>query len=536
MIAPHSDPGPDSAPWRLPIWAWVLGLFLLFCALSPGRILAYDVALRAAVARALWAHGSVFVEPSSPLAEGLVKVPGKGATTFYGIGQSLAFIPFDFAGRVLAALPGLGPWAKAQLPAQAIVWLYIPLVGLWWWWSVVLLLREWGLTKRHALRAATLFLVSTVALAYCAQTAQEETLVGALVTGAAVQVMRWARSGRPSHALLAGLCAGLALMCRLNAVMAFPALLGLAIDQGRREKARLARWGSGLMLAGLGLLATLGTIAFFAAWRFHDPFSTGYDLARAQHLGVDWAAPRIWLAVALVFGPGKGLLVLSPPLLLSAVGLWRLRRSHPATVLGTVAGLAGASLLCSRILTNPDGSECWSVRYLVHWLGLLAYPAILAARAWAKRRPLRAAAGAVFAAGIAIQLLVFFAPDGVEYYQSDRDSHSRYALITGLADGQLGLRLRNAICWCLHRRLAGPPIAELAPMERNYIPNVWGYSYARKLHGSHPALAGLLLAAWIVQLCAACCLLGLALLPGQRPVRAAGAHTAEPALRPARAG
>src|SRR4051812_21990934 len=102
-------------------WHWPIALFLTFLAVSPGRIISFDVAVRAAVARALWTHGSPFVDAGSPTADGLVTVAGRGATSFYGIGQSLSFIPFDWLGHRLARISHLPDQLRATVETMPIV-------------------------------------------------------------------------------------------------------------------------------------------------------------------------------------------------------------------------------------------------------------------------------------------------------------------------------------------------------------------------------------------------------------------------------
>src|SRR5436309_1410968 len=112
-----------------PVKMWALGLFLLFAAFSPGRLISVDTGLRLSVTRQIWRHGSFHLNEREVAGNGLVPNAGDGLlvrvtagrTTFYGIGQSLVFVPFDMVGAVLGSFGGE---RAALLP---LLFLYAPL-------------------------------------------------------------------------------------------------------------------------------------------------------------------------------------------------------------------------------------------------------------------------------------------------------------------------------------------------------------------------------------------------------------------------
>lgn len=479
-----------SKSWLLP-----LGLFFLFIALSPGRIIAFDVAVRAAVARGLYTEGSVFTT-TPDLQAGLVKVPGHpGGTSFYGMGQSLAFIPFLFLGDILKQLGGPQE-ARRYLDTLPLVFLYVPLMGLLWWGALVRFLR-W-LRVEDAPRSATVFFLGTIVLVYASQTAQEESLVGALVLAA---LTAWGRAleGKPRVAFAAGFFAAAALLVRFNTVFLALPLLGVLLDHLRTRG-----WPrKPLALALAGAAFPLGLIGIFAHARYGNFLSTGYSTAAPQGLGVFWTRFQPEVFWGALVGPGKGHLFFSPLLLLAAWGwraAWQTRRFLGISIL---TGFFANVFLCAFIQNNPDGSECWGTRYQVHWLPLFA-PAVL--EGW--RRLLhrsRAVAAALLAAGISLAWIAAYAPDAIEYIQSDQRGFARTEMMTSATHGQLPQRLIN-----IARRLRGQALEPTTPlietMLHDYTPNVWGFSWALKLRSWLPLLV------WTVTLAVATGLLVAGLL------------------------
>lgn len=453
------------------------GLFLLFLAASPGRVLSFDVGVRAEIARALWSRGTVFVPPGSAVDAALVKRPGTpGGTSFYGMGQSLLLIPFDALGVLLVRLTGLSGWAAEKLTGLPLVFLYIPLLGVAWWWAMAVWLQTLGLARGCAQRGAAIFSLTSILFVYSSQTAQEESLVGTLALLSTALWVRGLDQPRRWQWTTAGFLAGYALLVRLNSFWILLPLLGVTLDawsKSRDTRAILRAIG----FACLGALPPLLAIAFFAYWRFGSPFASGYDLAAAQQLGVTWATFQPEVFWGLWFGLGKGLMVLSPVLWLAPVG-WRAAwKDRPFLGFSIVLAFLGSTLLCAFIYNNPDGSECWGARYQVHLIGFLAYPVALGFRR------ARAAAGAWAYALLVLSTIPQFAavvaPDAYEYIQTEADQRLQGTLITSGVHGQLGMRLSNIARWATEP-LGTPPSLQLAAMEHSFVPNVWGFAWSRK--------------------------------------------------------
>jgi hypothetical protein len=479
--------------------AWLpAGLFALFLAVSPGRLISFDVGVRLEIARALWTRHTVFVPTGSAAEAGLVNLSGNpGGTSFYGMGQSLILIPFDALGVLAARAVGATGWVAENLTRLPVVFLYIPLMGLAWWWAVAVWLQTLGLARSAAQRGAAIFSLTTILFVYSSQTAQEESLVGTLALLASSLWVRCLSKQSRWQAATAGFLVGYALLVRLNSFWILLPLLGATIDTYLRNpnpRALLRALG----YATLGALPAVFAISFFAYWRFGSPFATGYDLAAAQGLGVTWGSFQWDVFLGLWIGFGKGLMVLSPLLWLAPLGWREAWKDRPFLGASIALALLGSTVLCAFIFNNPDGSECWGARYQVHLIGFLAFPVAIGLRR------LRASAPAL-ASGLLIlssvpQLAAVVAPDSYEYIQTENDHRPQNDLITGASVGHLALRLTNIARW-VTEPLGAHVAPQLAAMEHSFIPGFWGFAWGQKLND--PGLRRLILLTWSALLAAA---------------------------------
>jgi hypothetical protein len=451
-------------------------VFLLLFSFSPGRIATVDVALRQSVARSLWAHGTVFVPGSTEQGNpGLIfPRPGHGGTTFYGIVQSVAFIPFDALaslGKKLA--PSLSTFPHwDQIP---LAMLYIPLIGTLWWLALVFLLTECGFSIRNARLAALMCTFFSTAFAYSAQSAQEESLVGALCTSAVALWLRALRTGSFPSAAYAGGLTVLALGTRLNAIwFALPAL-GATVDSLRHQKEKVP-WSKAIAGFLVGALSLSIPLAAFNAWRFGHVLSSGYDRAQLQGLGVTWASFQPEVFAGLLWGMGKGLFITSPLFLCLFFYFYSSDRKHHGLAAGTVLSWVLSCGLCAFILNNPDGSESWGARYQIHLLGFGIAPVFVGWQ-WIRARSSRLAVG-ILALSAVPQGASLLAPDAYEYLQAHEAHASQQTLMTDFSRGQLGRRLLNIASWVAG---APPTSPALSKMERAYVPHVWGFVWAKRM-------------------------------------------------------
>lgn len=471
-----------------------LAVGFLLLAFSPGRLLSWDVSVRQSISRSLWTEGTVFVDKSHHRAEGMVKGQG-GYTSFYGIGQTLALIPFDMVGYAMRGLAGGNEERGNLLDQMPVVWLYIPLMGLLFWALSNWCLFQFGVPLRKAVWASSAFMGSTILWVYASQSAQEEMLVGALFLGSMGLMLSWKTNPIPQKAFFCGLLAASAPLVRLNSALGLIILGGLFYHV-LRERWDHPKRNAGVIAGVVGGLVPFALYCGFAYWRFGSVFASGYDQTGSDHMGVIWGAVNPTVLFGVLFGPGKGMIPLSPPLLIAFLGVWALRKKQPVFSLSFLVALLVSTVIISRVTNNPDGSESWGSRYQVHLLAFLIYPFWEGWKLCLKSVPGRAFAAVLLVAGIGIQVFGTLMPNSIEYIQSDVEGHHRYDMITGAASGQLGRRMGNVLGEG-DRVPAGTPAAKaenLTYMRDTYFPNYWGPSYSQKTGSAIPVMLWALLA------------------------------------------
>lgn len=486
---------------RRPFLCFALGLFLLLSAFSPGRLISWDVAVRLVVTRALLTEGKVAVPASHEMARGLVEGP-RGWTSFYGIGQSLAFLPFDALGYGIGLVSGLKDKALGHVELLPLIFLYAPLVGIWWWAALAGLLRAYGVSERKALFFATLFSLSTILFVYSSQTLQEEALVGALITSALVSALGWARDRDRRSSFCMGLLMGAAFLTRPTSGLAFLPIAGLIFDALKDSHRRIFK----TLLPGAAAGLSIGLILYFifAYWRFGSPFSTGYDLLIAQRKMVFWRPFSPQIAWGLLFGFGKGMFLLSPPLWLALVGYREAWKKNSGLWTGWTLAVLGSVVVHALRATDPDGSECWGARYQVHLVGFMVVPFYFGVQKLKASGVGKVLVGICLLSGVLIQIAGTMAPDAIEYTQSDAVGAPRAALISSFEGGHLPRRVKNIFHWMqsqpLSPELNAETQAKIEEMRMKYLPNQWGPAYAKKASTKGAALALSLL--WLMQILA----------------------------------
>lgn len=509
-----------------------LGIWLLLFATNPGRNETVDVEIRRVVARQLWSSGTVAV--SSQLdgyAAWVETSPGRWVAP-YGIGQSLLLIPFDMAGAALEHIapapvpknPGAasGPTVSAETWRERLAWLPIglgmlPLLGVAYWFALRGLLVEWGFDRPWPTFGASTLLLGTIAFHYAGQ-GQEETLIGFLLTLAMTFALRARRASSSTNAALSGLFAGACILTRPVSVFALlivPATL-LTQEKSWRERS-LSLVAAGASAAAATFLSLLYNYA-----RFGNLFTFGYDrLGHFSKIALDARSPEIFLS--LLAGPGVGLLVLSPALLVAVYGFVRLWTTHRGFVVGALVAILSCYTFFSAWHDSYTGGVAWGTRYQCHLLPLFVVPLTAGMQALARQVSTRRLLTALLAWSVTIQALSVVATHHIECGQAICDRMDDASFRNGLSSGQLGRRIENVARWAVG---AGPPPvrdtscdATIATMWDRYIPNFWGPVIAHRLsHGGQ-----LLVSTWALLLGAALTLVGcgirgeVALLGGDSP-------------------
>ncbi len=485
------------------------GLWLLFLAVNPGRNEMTDARTRLDVAREIWTEGRVSVPPSRvTFRRYWIALEDGRLVSYYGLGQSLVFIPFDIAGVALTRLFPVSPARREVVGWFPIGLGFLPLLGLLWWTLLVKVLRETGLGARLAAFAAAAALLGTIAFFYVSNE-QEEALVGCLMAAALLLGLRWRRTGSVWDAAGAGAFSGFAVLTRTDAVFGLLPVAflfaGHALLSHRHRRVILAVGAAACCFA----VPAGGMLAYNFA-RFHSVFETGYGRFGLANL---WKLePRCLPTIAaLLVGPGKGLFLLSPLLLVALFGLSEFRRRMPLVFLGSAAGFSAALVFYSAFQGNSDGPWSWGTRYLAHFITLWAIPLAFAIEGSRRRRRAFLAVLAIAGLSAAIQVASVFITQNLEYVQLRGEGGRGWTtLMTSGRRGQLDRRVRNIASWTAGPRKTSsiePAPAESIPpgtdsekaafIEARYIPNFWGPAFAKRASGNGKSA---ILALWWVSL------------------------------------
>jgi len=229
----------------------------------------------------------------------------------------------------------------------------------------------------------TFYALGTLAFSYSLQFLSHQTSAN-LLLAAFFMLWRWSRAEtRVPGLLLAGALAGLAVTAEYTSAM--PAgLLAFYAALSRHDSIRAAVKHAGLFAAGA--IVPLGLLAWYHTVCFGGPLETGYrHLADAAYqpwhlggfLGIRTPAPRA--CFLSLFSPLRGLLLLSPGLVLAAPGLreiWRQRREHPelAPMTVLVLVLIAAYLYFTSSFTYDSWGWTTGPRHMTGLLPFLLLP------------------------------------------------------------------------------------------------------------------------------------------------------------------
>ncbi|MBX7078483.1 MAG: hypothetical protein K1X88_04780 [Nannocystaceae bacterium] len=393
MARAADRPARPAALPRAVTLAYFVLCIAVYAQTAPGRILFPDDEIVFQTTRALWQRGALDIE-GIPKRTGELEgrpdgtfgwAPGRDGKRygFFGHALSIVALPSYGAGVWLAAhapetwrhairsdhyfLHRRSPEADWTRLAVSTTNLWItPLCG----WLLARWLLALGFALRPAMAVALVHAFGTLAWPY-SRTLLSEPLSAVTLVGCAWCIAEFHRatasgaSGR-GWALGAGTFAAITVHVHVLNLVALPCLLGYAVlPLGSRVREPAVR--AGLLAALLPAIAGLALLLWGQWWRYGDAFETG----RYDHYS-HWVAPGEGL-LATLFGPGRSLLLFTPPLLLALPRVRVMLRRVPAAMWCALAIALTRWLLVGL---RSDWWGGWSIgpRYLVPTIPLLLLP------------------------------------------------------------------------------------------------------------------------------------------------------------------
>ncbi len=360
-----------------------------------------------------------------------------------GIAQPVIAAPFYIVGRLLAQAFEA---RYSDFFARLVLGFFNAFVSA----AIAVLLyafgRALGYSARIALALALAWGLTTNAWAE-AKSFYNEPLM-ALLLLLAFYCIHFARARRQlGWYALAGLAWGASLATKLHAVLALPALLLYASWQWQAGAPRRSLWREifdrtspkRIFFFGIGACLSAGAgVLFYNFIRFGNPFETGY--------GGELDPIPIWNGLyGILLSPGKSIFLFAPVAMLGLFALPRFWRVH------RTEGFVFAFYLVTAIFFHANFSDwhsrgAWGNRYMYLTLPYWILP-IGALLMLPRARVARAAFGALFAAGLVIQLLV--APINFDTYLNINRNEMRriFDLASSPVLAHAGLLNERAEAW-----------------------------------------------------------------------------------------
>ena len=342
-----------------------LFLFAVYLLTYTPRINASDGLAMFATAESLVKHGTLDIEQIRwmGLQQGTYGLDGL-LYSRKGIGVPIGLLPFVWLGLIV---PWFGTVSVSLLfnvtitAATAVV--------------LMAYVSTLGFSRRASLLVALTFGLATPAWPY-AKSLFSDPFSGFLLLASAFSLLKLSKAGNTGvwriggYAFLAGLLQGWNVATRYAEALFVPVfgllllyyLASTASHRSRRPiMTALIAFAAPLLLIGLGLMA-------FNLSRYGDPFNTGYLATETFS--------AIWIDGILgqLVSPGRGLLLFSPVLVLSFIGVFSFFRNHRAEALLALSIIFIHLLLYGKWFMW-HGGYAWGPRFLIptlpFWMLLL---------------------------------------------------------------------------------------------------------------------------------------------------------------------
>lgn len=337
-------------------WALFLFFFLFYLIANGGHLGAYDAAMEYEVTKNLIRDGSF--ELKDEQFDEVSAARGRDGKLYspHGLGQSIAMIPFYFLGEVTTQLLPRFPEMRTH---HFFISLMNPLITAITCAILFLLQRRLGFDEKVAVSGTCVYGLFTLAFPY-AKLSFDVTLTASLLLGAAYAAYRFRQTSHYNWALLAGTLLGSSLLTRIATLIVLPLFTTYFYFCLRNKGRNSSETAKHVVSFGLPIVVFLIIVGWYNAVRF----GTFYEDGHAADAAVKFTTPFLVGLGGQLLSPGKGLLLYSPVLIFSLLGIKRLYRTHRRESL-----LFGCIILVNLFfyskLANWSGDWCWGPRFTV---------------------------------------------------------------------------------------------------------------------------------------------------------------------------
>lgn len=310
----------------------------------------------------------------------------------YGIGQSLIAIPLYLGGLLLGrVVPAPGIHFFTRFSTALLNPLASALVCALLFGSCV----RFGFPVKSAFTLTLAYGLGTIAWPY-SKTFYNEPLVTMFLL-ASVYALVFRKSTEPGKLLLAGALWGAAILVKLTALVAAPALLLYLVARGRTEGRRFHGLMGELALLLAPVLGSLLVIFWYNAVRFGSGFDTGYR-------ATSWSlAGGVMGLYGLLFSPGRGLFLYTPIVVLSVLAWFNFYQQHRWEAILFFL-ISATYVLFHSAYSSWEGGGVWGPRFLLPLIPFLIIPLGSLLPAMARRKGLEFLFTALLVCSVLIQV------------------------------------------------------------------------------------------------------------------------------------